>query len=129
MTPVFQTKFGPEEGNCFRSCVASILDVTLEDLPEFTPKDGQNHEWRVILNTWLLERGLSYSEFRYYTFDKSLLPDMGFYIAIGYAPGSDFRHLHAVVHKNQEIVHDPHPDGKGIDGKPVYLGFIRGLDE
>src|ERR1051325_7265810 len=32
MTPVFQTKFDPPDGNCFAACVASLLDRKLEDV-------------------------------------------------------------------------------------------------
>src|SRR5262249_6019235 len=30
MTPVYQTRFGPPNGNCFAACVATLLDRPLE---------------------------------------------------------------------------------------------------
>ena len=32
MTPVYQTKHGPPDGNCFAACVASLLDRNIEDV-------------------------------------------------------------------------------------------------
>ena len=32
MTPVYQTRHGPPNGNCFAACVASILGKTIEDV-------------------------------------------------------------------------------------------------
>jgi hypothetical protein len=32
MTPVYQTKHGPPDGNCFAACVASLLDRTIEEV-------------------------------------------------------------------------------------------------
>src|SRR5437762_11000404 len=32
MTPVYQTKHGPPDGNCMAACVASLLDRRIEDV-------------------------------------------------------------------------------------------------
>jgi len=43
MKPVFQTSFGKGKGNCVTACVASILEVPIESLPEFC--GGEGPEW------------------------------------------------------------------------------------
>src|SRR6266498_3643126 len=32
MTPVYQTRHGPPDGNCFAACVASLLDRRIEEV-------------------------------------------------------------------------------------------------
>jgi hypothetical protein len=35
MKPVFQTRYGEGRGNCFQAALASILDLELEEVPDF----------------------------------------------------------------------------------------------
>ena len=51
MKPVFQTLYGKPNGNCFQACVASLLEVTLDDLPHFCRDFGTN--WMAETNRWL----------------------------------------------------------------------------
>lgn len=53
MTPIFQTKFKAGTGNCLTACVASLLDVSIEALPEFCI-DG---EWFDKLDSFCKESG------------------------------------------------------------------------
>lgn len=43
MKPVFQTRYGAGQGNCLTACVASILETTIDALPEFC--DAKGAEW------------------------------------------------------------------------------------
>lgn len=54
MKPVFQTLYGPGEGNCFQACVASLLEVAMDDLPHFC-RDFKG-DWLGQTNGWLNER-------------------------------------------------------------------------
>lgn len=49
MTPVQQTRFGKGQGNCLLACVASILDRSLESIPDFNLSGcgwfEDLHEW------------------------------------------------------------------------------------
>ena len=56
MKPVYQTIFGKTNGNCFAACIASILEMDLEDVPHFCR--GDNPEWMFDLNEWLYQFGL-----------------------------------------------------------------------
>lgn len=88
MIPVFQTRLTREEaGNCFEACVASILEVPIETVPDFgalllereprwpelvaaTPP-GERLPWpegidelhETIFGVWLRDRGLEAWEF------------------------------------------------------------------
>jgi len=50
MRKVLQTIFEPPKGNCFAACVASLLDLDLDDVPNFAALD----EWRKTETGWEL---------------------------------------------------------------------------
>src|SRR5260370_22421604 len=54
MKPVTQSLVG-EEGNCFAACVASILEMSLVEVPNFCAVDNG---WWAAFQAWLAERGL-----------------------------------------------------------------------
>lgn len=103
MTPVDQTIFGAPEGNCLPACIASILDLRIEDVPHFGADD-----WLDTLERWLAPRGL-------YPVCATLggpWRPAGLYILAGKSPRGDF--LHAVVARGSDVVHDPHPSRAGV---------------
>jgi len=109
MRPVLQTRVG-RRGNCYQACVASILEVPIDEVPDQalgrTPE-----EYVHILRGWLAPRGLSLiaATLGPYT-PEELLPELwhaGYWIA-GIATNS--RDLdHAVVMRGNTVVWDPHP--------------------
>lgn len=126
MKPVKQTKFGME-GNCFAACLASILEMNLEDLPDLMPHDKiTNVEQEKILNKWLEPFGLFYKEIRCH---ESMLSEYfpGIYhTIIGSSPRLDHNKdlSHVVVGLEGKMVHDPHPDNKAPLGLLSYGIFI-----
>jgi hypothetical protein len=123
MTPIKQTIFGEGKGNCFATCVASILDLPLEDVPNFACSPSE--EWFGEFFNWLKARGYSVV-YLYHpeagdvtkVDDKVPFSEAFFtpylYIATGKSPRGDF--LHSVVGQYDKVVHDPHPDNRGIIG-------------
>lgn len=107
MIPIQQTVFSVPGGNCLSACVASLLEISLLDVPYF----GGDDEWWASLRRWLQPRGL-------YALNSTLdaSPDAwrpeGYYILAGQSPRGPW--LHAVVARGHEIVHDPHPSRAGI---------------
>lgn len=106
MKPVDQTKFGLPYGNCLPACIASLLHLELDEVPNVCAEgDG----WLERLARWLRPRGLA-----------PLLiaggppPVLGDALCIvsGQSPRGDF--LHATVWRGQTLVHDPHPSRHGI---------------
>jgi len=110
MKPVKQTLFGPKEGNCFAACIASLLELPLEAVPNFCLYD----DWYHRVNKFLAPMGLCYIEMAidsrglYY----SLIDSNTYYVLCGKSPNYDC--LHAVVAQGTEIVHDPNPSNKGL---------------
>lgn len=98
MNPVQQTLTEPPEGNCFASCVATILELPLDQVPNF---HGSN--WWEQWQRWLAERNMVFIS----------CDDLSFY-PLGYSIlGADSPrglYLHAVVMWNARIVWDPSPD-------------------
>lgn len=55
MIPVKQVVPDPPDGDCFAACVASVLELPLEEVPNPVGDD-----WREQWADWLSERGYSY---------------------------------------------------------------------
>ena len=113
MKPVNQTKMTPPEGDCFAACVASILELPLNEVPNYS----QGGEWWVEWNRWLSLRGLYIIEFA----DKEGKGReylQGFHIITGKSYSGDWNH--SVVGYCGKIVHDPNPKKKGIRSHQWY---------
>jgi hypothetical protein len=113
-----QTLFENGKGNCFAAYIASILEISIEELPDF----HKEWNWREALNIYLQKFCLFY-------FEVSLPGDMrdelisywGYHIICGDSP----RGLrHAVVGYKGEMIFDPHPEGGGVSGELEYGFFI-----
>lgn len=127
MKPVHQTSFD-ELGNCYAACIASILELPIESVPNFCEdKKG----WTFATQAWLRERGLGIVNFRVLPesiaegFEFGVISQHAYYIVSGKSPRG---YTHAVVGLGGEIVHDPHPDGGGIvpfeDGRLEYEWIV-----
>lgn len=106
MKPVNQTIYGTPCGNCFAACVASILELELEEVPNFVAAEKN---WFDVLNAFM-------ASFRLYPLflqGKSAFTPLGNYIVSGKSP-RDPKILHSVVYNSGVMVHDPHPSRSGI---------------
>lgn len=123
MKPVDQTVFGPVEGNCFAACLASILELEIAEVPNFT-LDPDN--WFENANAWCDERGycllyVKSDAIKSGYIDPRPLIDAGHYfIVTGLSPRGDF--LHCVVQHRDQNVHDPHPSREFFRG--AWVDFI-----
>jgi hypothetical protein len=108
MKPVDQTSFGAYEGNCFSACVASILELDLDDVPFFMGEE----DWSEALLKWCEDRRIAVD------FSTQFPAPAGEICIVG---GESPRHptrWHAVIMRDGALVHDPHPDRTGIVGPP-----------
>lgn len=105
-------------GDCQRACIASLLELPLQDVPHFY-ETGNEAEYFESMNTFLANKGLFHLEVHpSYPFDNpkfcSQLREATDVYHMIY--GRSLRgFLHAVVGRNGIIVHDPHPDKTGLD--------------
>lgn len=118
MTPIKQTILSDREngivGNCWQACVASLLDLSIDEVPHFCDSDN----WPLNFYGWLKERGLACLEFKllegFYQMEN-----WGYHLISGPSPRNSG--LHGVVGYNGEIAFDPHPDNTGLlEGAWVY---------
>lgn len=120
MKPVFQTVYGLPNGNCFAACIASILEMDLEDVPNFC--EGENTNWMFDLNEWLYQFGLGALTV---AFQGDIPIKKSWSCAGGKGPTGV---KHSVVMKDLEFVHDPHEGWNGFDGDPEDYTFVIVLD-
>jgi len=117
MKPVDQTTFGFPGGNCFSACVASLLELGIDDVPYFMGgvADGKGDDdpctWFDRFQSWLAAYGLWAV-----CFDASneFVPS-GLHILSGKSPrGKKSDDLHSVVANGIHVVHDPHKSRDGL---------------
>lgn len=124
MRPVHQTLFVPKPGdpkatgNCMAACVASLLELDLDNVPNFAadPRDT----WWQGFQEWLVDRG-----WVAVVLDGDY-PWPGYSAASGKSPRGDYKHL--VIHRGGKLVHDPHPAGTGLAGEPEDQWVLVPLD-
>lgn len=135
MIPVDQTEYGPH-GNCFAACVASILECSIDQVPNFVgPLQDETDpvEWErrflEAVHAWLAPRALGYVELY---FASEGIPEtlwrnldlLGFWVGIG---STKEGFSHAVVMRGREVAHDPSPDRTGLSS--IHgAGFFAALD-
>lgn len=106
MIPVMQNRFYDKDrglrGNCMQAAMASILDLKLDQVPDFF--EGPKGFWTNVMQ-FLEARGLMLFEP-----GKQFVPDC-FYLAHGLSSRGVH---HTVVHRGGKLIHDPHPSGEGI---------------
>jgi hypothetical protein len=116
MKPVTQSKTG-DVGTCFRSCLASILELKEHEVPDIN--DFSAPGWPGAVDDFLYEHGLSY---RRVPIDG--VKPSGYSTIEGVSPRGG---LHACVAYDGKLVHDPHPQdgtGRGLV-EPRYYGLLE----
>ena len=111
MIPITQTETG-DRGNCLSACVASLLEIPIESVPNFTSEPYEPPGMQPLrLNEWLSKLGL---QAIYYVTDtmhcNHACPD-DYYIITGFSPRG---RPHVVIGHQKQIVHDPHPTRAGL---------------
>ena len=129
MKPVTQTIFHDDSegrtGNCFASCIASVLELALGSVPNFM----ENDSYRESINEFLEPYNLRHEEIGLGFEWVEHLKD--FVIVGGKSPRGTFNH--SVIYRNGELVHDPHPSGEGIVGPMIdrdtyMVSFLTVID-
>lgn len=133
MRPVNSTnEHKPNEGitgDCFRACVASVLEKNIWEVPHFySDIEAEYMEVLKCIKEWFQGSGMSYLEMHTQEdprdFMQDVNPDM-YYILLGESkPGVG----HAVVAHGNKIVHDP--SGTGLmDNCDMWAIGIIGVNE
>ncbi len=89
---------GGAPGNCVQCCVATILNLPLDKVPDFVNESGS--DWVLALLDWLEAKGFELAVFDGYK------PRLGLWMLDGRSPrGGEMNH--AVVMKGSLMYHDP----------------------
>jgi len=130
MKKIYQTTFGgvdapkEERGNCWQACVASILEVPLDEAFDCRPYWDQNDgKWFDDFNAWLKKYGLACIAMDH-TEEKPLPSTafMGYHLGEFTSRTLTNGETHICVIHNGDVVHDPNPRAKDIgDAKGIYL--------
>ena len=125
MKPVDQ----PTPKSCFQAAVASVLELSISEVPDFCAPGFNGRDWWGGFLSWSRGKGLLPVEFRLRDSQPCFaeLPDGLFCILSGKSPRGV---NHSVVAKTRmntfEIVHDPHLSREGLSGYPTdVLFFVR----
>lgn len=120
MKPVYQTRFGESDGNCFQAAVASLFELKLEEVPNFCNEyqDG----WHLMFVRWLRKFGYSAITI---TVDDLTIPNyQDCYLLVAGVNGEGVEHC--VIYKNGKLEFDPHKGGSTIN--PKYVDIIFPVD-
>jgi hypothetical protein len=123
MIPVDQTSLhrpGEPPGNCFAACLASLLHVPLDSVPQPREGEGPESDWASYwerIAVFLAGRGFYLLLAPAAGVElESTAPLAGAEEALAIAGGPTWRGNvhHVVVIRGREIVHDPHPSREGL---------------
>lgn len=154
MIPVTQTSFydpdappDKQRGNCLTAVVASLLELPIEAVPNFVQDhvdhaeseddDDGDWNWWTRLHRFVAEQG--YQMCYLSPVDKPdwtgspenwfPVPEPGEYYTVSGKSPRDPRIHHIVIHRDGEMVWDPHPDRTGITSvEDGYHWTLRPVD-
>ncbi|AYD81595.1 hypothetical protein HYP71_gp101 [Arthrobacter phage KBurrousTX] len=119
MIPVDQDILHTEEtvGNCWQACVASLLDLPLDQVPHFILHEDWWEATKAFVAVhkpgWTMEHyDVTFPV--YVPHDHEGAPQH--VIGSGQSPRGDFLHAAIVSAVTGELVHDPHPSRAGFAG-------------
>lgn len=134
MKKVFQNKFssedGTEHGNCLEACCGSIVECAIEDV---TPMREGNGVWFSDMENFLERYGYECLGTRYAE-DENLIEaskkyekekDGNWVIMCGDSPREYVTNGHAVLYRNGELIHDPHPSNDGLKSLKYFLMITK----
>lgn len=109
MVPVMQKVVDPGKGDCMRACIASILELPADAVPNFLEELEKGVGWFECFDTFLRSHGLEYHGQQPPTLAMELSEGLdGYYMAT--VPSLNFPDkTHAVVFHRDKFVHDPSP--------------------
>lgn len=123
MKPIMQNQRG-QFGNCLTACVASILELPIEQVPNFIEFDKGNGEYLQVFNDFLGQYGYQALTIFLSVLDETWIPS-GYHLIYGY---SEEGVKHAVVGYQGKIVHDPAPDGSPLAKIESYTVFVATVE-
>lgn len=116
---------GEDNGDCFRTCVASILELPVENVPNVNTSNQNSEEFWELNNAWAMSKGFKYVTIYLEKHNWIIIADI-LCIAIAQSPRRDDQY-HAVVWCNG-IIHDPHPSNAFLAKSPTEFTLLVPLN-
>lgn len=131
MKKVFQTIVDPEHGNCEQAVIASLLELPLEEVPNFIEqrKSGEFHQ---TLIGWLYSKGYSPTTVGKDRHGSEKLKEIAkfdggfngyFYASVISQTFENIYHA-VIVDIDLNIVHDPNPNQNALNLTPDDVLFL-----
>lgn len=137
MIPIQQTIIDPKDGNCFQACLASVLEIGLEDVPHFLRLYGRLNMLSEARQWMAKYYGMTILTVDLTGPKKGVIMrpiTHGTIMLVSGASKTFAGENHVVVGRiindlnEYEMIHDPNPSGQGIDGDPLYYYFLTAVD-
>ena len=111
---------GARPGNCLQACYAALLGLELEEVPHLVEQAVNQAKpvWVVELD-WLRSRGLGLAYFPAEHWPQ-LAPGTPYMATVTTTRGLS----HAVLCRDGEVIHDPHPEGGPDTITEVHGGYL-----
>lgn len=122
MKACYQVRTGKGWSNCFSACVASLLELNVEQVPDFMwMADGiLNPNWLDDFDKWLRPHGFAPLCIQN---TAGYIPLRGVYYIVGGKVECGI--MHAAIGFNNQIVHNPYPGDASIVEIVDYIVFVR----
>jgi hypothetical protein len=120
LKPVDQIVFGYPHGDCTRACVASIFELSSEEVPNWAAEHQSDDQLWASYLLWLKARGFRLVTVRGAGVENRQVIIEGWndqYVVLGGpSPRGSFGHcvVGLVSLRGMEVVHDPHPSRAGL---------------
>lgn len=120
---LYQTKYRTPEnptqvGNCFATCVANVLGLKIEDVPNIEVLFAIDRNfWLKVFDKWIYSIGYDYIRIEENEWDKDEL-----YLANGITERGT---IHSVIYQNGKLLFDPYPSGKGLVEVQSYTAIRK----
>lgn len=123
MNPVWQSHWEDGKGNALQACIASLLNLELESVPNFIDFP----DYLAAINEFLHPRGLAFLKVKLHSGQLEFASASGIYCLVA-GPSPRGSHRHIIVAQTSgpgfEPIHDPFPEGGNLAGPPDWAGFI-----
>jgi hypothetical protein len=115
MIPVYQNNNSKEEGDCMAACIASLLEIELDDVPNFAEiyNKEKGADWYIEYVNFLSKYDLYPLTFNYDLYQWGHFH--GGYVILSVDSPNIENVQHAVIGQNGKVVHDPRKGGKPVD--------------
>ena len=109
-------------GDCWKTCIASILDLPMEAVPHFVESKG---DWWAETRQFIDAATDGTKEILWWEHVPNAPHGIDYFIATGDSPRGDFQHA-VIANSDGQIIHDPHPSRAGLVGPATqFFGLAK----